>query len=286
MLSFASILAGGGYGGLVLYVNAAFADDNLILNGINAIFGTGAVAGPFAIGSAVHKETDFFMIIGIICIATLPVVFCIPESEMPEGAKNPTSERRFRVKSLIVFIPFALYALAYEGLETSVGAFESTHLTGLGIQTSVAARLTSLYWLGLAVGRFVLPWFMRRMSPYSIVVTSLSACTIILPVALLPGAAPYAYASCGFAIAPTFPAALRWMATQVESPRRATATVLISGMAGGSLIPIIISVLIRAYGWPLIPLALTGVAGTCLLAAVSAKFSSTQLKMKINGPPQ
>jgi FHS family glucose/mannose:H+ symporter-like MFS transporter len=268
-------LAGCGFGGLVLYLNTAFAKgfgerSVLMLNLLNASFGVGAFLGPVIVGMIAGTNVRLMLLaVGVIAVFCWPVQYCgmlLPSPKIDKERRNP-----FTVDALSCVAPFALVGFLYAGLETSIGAWESTHLVWIGWPIAAAAELTALYWAGLSLGRFVIPAVVGMTAPWKIVVVALVAATTLLVAAVLPNIAPFAYAAAGFALGPVLPTTLAWMATTVPAAQSANAIVLTACMAANAAYPAVVGTFATANTPTLIPLFLTGAAAACLLAAFLAR---------------
>ncbi|XKK38720.1 hypothetical protein HFP72_30350 [Nocardiopsis sp. ARC36] len=233
----ATVVAGAGYGGLVLYLNSIVAQRTdeksfLMLNLINAVFGIGAIIGPLAVSAAGGYVNVVFLAAGVLAPLAIKVVN-LTHASPTEARKTPNP---FKPLNPIV-LAFVFLGLFYAGMETGVGAWEATHLSRVGYSASAAALLSSLFWVGLCVGRFVIPLVTRTRSPYGITGFSLVAATASLLVAASPDLAPVAYAACGFFLAPVLPAILKWIAETVEDNQTANSLMFTSSMVGSVLLP-------------------------------------------------
>lgn len=277
--------AGCGYGGLVLYLNTAFAQgfrkrSVLMLNLLNANFGVGAVLGPVIVGTIADTEVRLvLLVIGTTALFCWPVRHCETLLSSPSYDISQKEEQNHStVGTLSCVAPFALVGFLYAGLETSIGAWESTHLVWIGWPLTTAAQLTALYWAGLSLGRFIIPTIIGKTAPGKLVVVAFAAATISLAAAALPTIAPFAYAAAGFVLGPVLPTTLAWMATTMPTAQSANAIVLIACMAANAAHPAIMGVVVTANVPILIPLFLTGSAVACLTAAFFAAVRHTAVR--------
>ncbi|WP_433697180.1 MFS transporter [Nocardiopsis sp. CA-288880] len=233
----ATVVAGAGYGGLVLYLNSIVAQRTdeksfLMLNLINAVFGVGAIIGPLAVSAAGGYVNLVFLAAGVLA----PLVVKVGNLTHASPARARRTPNPFKPLNPLV-LAFVFLGLFYAGMETGVGAWEATHLSRVGYSASAAELLSSLFWVGLCVGRFVIPLVTRTRSPYGITGFSLVAATASLLVAASPDLAPAAYAACGFFLAPVLPAILKWIAETVEDNQTANSLMFTSSMVGSVLLP-------------------------------------------------
>lgn len=239
----AAVLAGAGFGGLVVSVNTIFArafptSGVVMVNLLNAVFGLGSIAGPLLIGLAGPER--FQLVLAAAGLVAIPAVVVARHGGVLEAEVGASPSGGLSVRALAGSTSLALFVLfgfLYDGLETSIGGWEATHLAWLGFSVSSAAQLTAAFWAGLTAGRLVLPLLLARRAPRFIITgcTGLGACALLAAVA--PPAAPCAYAAAGFALGPVLPTAVTWLTRAAASPQRAGALFFTGAMSGNTLIP-------------------------------------------------
>ncbi|QTI91066.1 MFS transporter [Streptomyces sp. AgN23] len=272
----AALLAGLGFGGIDYGLNQLFAigfghRSTAMLNILNAHFGIGAILGPMLIGAvgATHYPAVF---LGF-AVVNLPLLLCLkgirdraPESASSAQATASTGALGRSLASVLgVFI--ALYVL-HVGIEAGVGGWEPTHLETVGFGAGVAATATSVYWLMMTVGRFLVVPIALRFSAQAIITVSCAGMTVCLLLATVPGLAPYAYAGVGLFIAPIFPTGLPWLNKAAPRARRAGAVVIAASMIGGVAAGPVLGKAIEWSGIRAVPLLLCGVSALCLTATL------------------
>jgi fucose permease len=274
------VVAGFGYGGLVLYLNTAFATgfgrrNVLMVNLLNAVFGAGAITGPLVAGAV----TDVRVVLLGIAVLAVPCLLArtCGNPVQPTGEGAPSGPREWKA-----VLPFALIGFLYSGLETAIGTWESTHLVWTGWSVALAAQLTALFWLGMTLGRSVIPLLTTKVAPIRIVLVGLVVASAALFAATVPAVAPAGYAVAGVAMAPVLPTMLAWMATIVPSAQSANAVVLTACMAANAVHPVVIAAAATRDKPVLIPLVLTGFALACLVAA----FAATRPRRAVTATPE
>ncbi|GGW72393.1 MFS transporter [Streptomyces caelestis] len=270
----AALLAGVGFGGIDYGLNQLFAvgfgdRSTAMLNILNAHFGIGAILGPVLIG-VVGSEHYPAVFLGF-ALANLPLLLCLRgvRNDAPVPAGSETSGggalRRSLGSVLAVFV--ALYVL-HVGIEAGVGGWEPTHLETVGYGAGVAATATSVYWLMMTVGRFLVAPLALRFSAQAIIAVSCAGMTVCLLAASVPALAPYAYAGVGLFIAPIFPTGLPWLNRAAPRARSAGALVIAASMAGGVAAGPALGKAIEWSGVRAVPLLLCGVSALCLAATL------------------
>ncbi|WP_405608958.1 MFS transporter [Streptomyces sp. NBC_00076] len=275
-----ALFAGLGFGGIDYGLNQLFAvgfghRSTAMLNILNAHFGVGAILGPALVGAvgSAHYPAVF---LGF-ALANLPLLLCLkgvrdraPQpSGVPESALPASDGARVRGRSLgsVLAVFVALYVL-HVGVEAGVGGWEPTHLETVGYGAGVAATATSVYWLMMTVGRFLVAPIALRFSAQTIITLSCAGMTVCLLLASVPALAPYAYAGVGLFIAPIFPTGLPWLHRAAPRARRAGALVIAASMVGGVAAGPALGGAIEASGIRAVPLLLCGVSALCLAATL------------------
>ncbi|WP_258539501.1 MFS transporter [Streptomyces ipomoeae] len=313
----AALLAGLGFGGIDYGLNQLFAigfghRSTAMLNILNAHFGIGAILGPALIAAlgAEHYPAVFLAF----AAANLPLLLFLRgvRDRAPRPAADPsdtsgpsdTSDAagapgvtsgsgvtsapgvkaggsvlgRSLGSVLAVFV--SLYVL-HVGIEAGVGGWEPTHLQTVGYGAGAAATATSVYWLMMTVGRFLVAPIALRHSPRTIITVSCAGMTVCLLLAVIPWLAPYAYAGVGLFIAPIFPTGLPWLNEAAPRARRAGALVIAASMVGGVAAGPALGKAIEWSGVRAVPLLLCAVSALCLLATLwlirATRSSATSL---------
>ncbi|MFJ3303671.1 MFS transporter [Streptomyces sp. NPDC086549] len=141
----------------------------------------------------------------------------------------------------------------------------SRPLKGVGRPALVA---TSVYWLMMTAGRFLVVPITLRHSPERILTVCAAGMTVCLLPALVKGVAPVAYAGVGLFIAPVFPTGLPWLNRALPQAGRAGAWVIAASVIGGVAAPPLLGAGIEASGIHAVPWLLTVLSAASLLATV------------------
>ncbi|MFF7376742.1 MFS transporter [Streptomyces massasporeus] len=270
----AALLAGFGFGGIDYGLNQLFAvgfghRSTAMLNILNAHFGIGAILGPAVIG-AVGSE-HYPAVFLAFALANLPLLLCLrgvrSHVPAPDGGESGGGAVLGRSLGSVLAVFVVLYVL-HVGIEAGVGGWEPTHLETVGYGAGVAATATSVYWLMMTVGRFLVAPLALRFSAQAIVTVSCAGMTVCLLAATVPALAPYAYAGVGLFIAPIFPTGLPWLNRAAPRARRAGALVIAASMAGGVAAGPALGKAIEWSGVRAVPLLLCGVSALCLAATL------------------
>ncbi|OAH11139.1 MFS transporter [Streptomyces jeddahensis] len=270
----AAFLGGLGFGGIDYGLNQLFAvgfgdRSTAMLNILNAHFGIGAVLGPALI--AWTGPDGYAYAFGACAVLSGVLILCTggvgTEAPSPSPDKSSAAPANSLGISRILVGFLALYILNV-AVEAGVGGWEPTHLETVGYSSAVAASATSVYWLMMTVGRFLVVPITLRYSPERILTVCAAGMTACLLLALIPGAAPVAYAGVGLFIAPVFPTGLPWLNRALPEAKRAGAWVIAASMIGGVAAPPLLGVGIEASGIRAVPWLLTVLSAASLLATV------------------
>ncbi|MFD5656327.1 MFS transporter [Streptomyces hirsutus] len=268
-------VTGIGYGGLALILNTAFArgfagNSVMMVNRLNAVFGIGAMLGPLAAGAVGHTDIRLLALAAAVCalpcflVGRAGAVLAVPATEPTERGERsgPGAKDGRRAWIGLELLPFLLVGLVYAGLETSIGAWQSTQLVRDGWTTQAATTAASGFWAGMAVGRLVIPQLTRRLPGRTTLPAYLAAGLGALTLAAVPHFAVVAYPLAGLALAPVLPTLIAWVSGVAEVPQQATSVLTLCCMLGNAVVPAVVGALSGSGGAVVIPLVL---AGACLL---------------------
>ncbi|WP_328767840.1 MFS transporter [Streptomyces sp. NBC_00286] len=267
----AAFLAGLGFGGIDYGLNQLFAvgfgeRSTAMLNILHAHFGIGAVLGPALI--AWTGPDGYAYAFGACAVLAGALILCtggVGSEEPALSVEKPAATGGLLSRVLIGFLVLYILNVA---VETGVGGWEPTHLETIGYSTTVAASATSVFWLMMTVGRFLVVPLTLRYSPERILTVCAAGMTVCLLLALIPGAAPWAYAGVGLFIAPVFPTGLPWLNRALPQAKRAGAWVIAASMIGGVAAPPLLGMGIEVSGIRAVPWLLTALSGAGLVATV------------------
>ncbi|SPF05745.1 MFS transporter [Streptomyces sp. MA5143a] len=275
----AAFVAGLGFGGIDYGLNQLFAvgfgsRSTAMLNVLNAFFGIGAVAGPALIGLlGSDRYTVVFAGCGLVSAALLLFLRGVRDRSpapvrAPDGAADarPAAPARARVRFLL--LAFVVLYVLHVGVEAGVGGWEPTHLESVGYGSAFAASATSVFWLMMTVGRFLVVPLTLRWPEHVIINISCAGMAVCLAAATVPALAPYMYAGVGLFIAPVFPTGLPWLTRTVPMARSASAHVIAASMLGGVAAGPALGAMIQWAGARSVPVVLCVIALLCLASSM------------------
>ncbi|MFI6404072.1 MFS transporter [Streptomyces sp. NPDC050548] len=268
----AAFLCGLGFGGIDYGLNQLFAvgfgnRSTAMLNVLNAHYGIGAVLGPVMV--AWLGPDDYPYAFGVCAALAAVLAFAGPSGVRTRVSDDPPAEMGGVGLGLSrVLVGFLVLYILNVAVEASVGGWEPTHLETVGYTAAVAASATSVYWLMMTAGRFLVVPITLRYSPERILAVCAVGMTVCLLLTLVKGVAPVAYAGVGLFIAPVFPTGLSWLNRALPQAERAGAWVMAASNVGGVAAPPLLGVGIEAAGIHAVPWLLTAMSGASLLATL------------------
>lgn len=247
-------------------------------NFVNSIFGVGSLLAPLLVAAtAPHSLALPFVGVAVLVAFTLGAVWYWGVPDVPLKT-NPAHSGQSPRDYLPAIALFPLILAAYVGLEAGFGAWLGQHLGSLGWQNP--ALITSGFWAGLTLGRFLTGVFGGRVSPPHVVLgAALLTAVFALLAYLMPGWAGGAYVLAGLSMGPVFATTLAWM-SHVLAPRFVP-FLLVSGSVGGMISPALIGWAVQrgGAGWIPLTLALLGSALT-LLVLVTLRVTAGRMVNK------
>lgn len=262
-------VVGMGFGVLVLSLNqlVAYSEGrrrSALLNALNGCYSGGAVAGPILVAAFAGGHFQ-----ALYAAAALVWLAVIPGATGIAGRPPVTAGAPARPGVLVgIFIcAFVLYV----AVENGIGGWMTSHLEFDGLRSSLAATVTSGFWLALVTGRLVITLIPPRVSESTIVLGGSALGTVALFLATIPALAPFAYVAAGLVIAPIFPTGIVWLARLRPGDSRSTAWLYPAASIGGTFGPGMIGIVIAAAGvaWApaVIALVALGMFGAFLAAS-------------------
>lgn len=258
----AVLVAGLGFGGLVLVVNTAMASQPgrrgvTLTNVVNGAYCLGAAAGPALVGAT--RDLGYPYLFGVLAVAVLAT---LPARDL--GAARPVDAPPAGAGSPALLPLFCALLFCYAGLETGLSSWGPVHLAANGYAPGAASALTSLFWLGMAASRLAVPLRTAGRPPALIIAVVLTAAFGALALIAVPGIAPAGYLLAGVLAGPVFPTALAWHASTHPDPRRGNAVVLTAAMIGNVTLPAAIGYSMQATSALVLPVLVAVPVAACL----------------------
>jgi len=244
-----AIVAGLGHGALAVSTNVLIAEvfphrSAAALNLVNVFFGVGAVTGPAIAGLTLQIWGSALPALALgagLLLLQLPLIPLLAVA--PRVAHSGVPERNTALyRSPLLWMIGALLLL-YVGIENGIGGWTTTYLertTALG--ATMAALVTSGFWLALTGGRMIAALLGVRLLPYTLLLVSLGGA--LVGGLLLAGSTGNALLTTvavlllGVSFGPIFPTALAIATATFRHASGTAVSVLVAlGSIGGMVIP-------------------------------------------------
>lgn len=261
---------------------------------LHCFWGIGAVTGPIVMSFWLNHENNWragyttvgiiLFIIAVILLASLSLWKIFEKRAVEEGS----TERRLVSNREALRIPGVKMSmvtmLCYNGSETAVGLWMASFFIGnKGVSPSTAAALTSLFFIGIIIGRIISGFLSTNVSSknlirYGAIVGCIGLFILVLPV-------PYWIAAgalfmMGLGGAPIFPSIVH--ATPERFGEKASPSVIglemASAYVGSTLIPLVIGIIASQFGMSMIPIILFILFSMML---VSSEMVNVVLRRKV-----
>ncbi|MFI0980198.1 MFS transporter [Streptomyces sp. NPDC021093] len=275
-------VCGSGYGGLALMLNTAFAhgfagNSVVMVNRLNAVFGVGAILGPMGVGAVGRWNIQLFpLVAGVLALACLAAYRCGAALSFPRHTSAGARQGKDELTRLRLGV-FLAIGLLYAGLETSIGAWQTTQLVWSGWSESSAAQAGAGFWGGIALGRLIIPYLAKRLPVRLAIPLYLAAALGALLAAAVPYAAVFAYPLAGIALAPILPTLITWISHTAAVPQRATSLLTLSCMLGNTVVPACMAITAQSGRPATVALSLAAVCALCLgTALVAHRLTATR----------
>jgi len=296
LLVVGSLCVGVGYGASTTLANGVIAAaypvrrGTFLLNLQNGLFGVGAVLGPICV-AVLPDGSGRLAWLGYAGLAALAAALlnalpsnalASPGRVLAPGATEGPSSRAWSWR----LAGFAVLFACLVAVEISTGAWATTHLDSVGASSTAVALATSLFYLGLAIGRLGAAAIGLRVDPGPLLVAATITGVAMLGLTYLTPLGGVAYVLVGMAIGPVFPTGLAWVSSDQAHAGHPIAVVLIAGNLGGMILPPIVGAVIGGIGAGAapIPIAITCAAGA-VIAVVLARGTDEAVDRPVEPGP-
>lgn len=285
-----TFMAGFGYGGMLaggnlliarLYHGAAGA-----LNALNLFFSVGSIGGPMLVALMI---TLFDRPQAAIWLGALLMIGLVwPATRLQEPTQAPAAQMAGAPRWLAA-VMFGLLMFTYIGTEIGIGGWIALILErGAGLEASLAALSTSLFWGMLTGGRLAAVFWGDRLGPLRL----LLLCVIGLGIggALLvigttqTALALTAVAMMGLACGPIFPTTMLMITHAAGRSGAALSVALTIGTGGGLFLPALFGLLIGWFGPPVGALLVVIDATLMVVMLVVARHGMARPPAVANSP--
>lgn len=214
-------------------------------NGLHFVFGAGALIAPLLIAHSLSQGGGLSWGYGAMALILMPIavglIFLPSPSRHEPGQSAAESEFDWKTATLFAFI-----FLAYGGAESGYGSWIYSYATKTGLSDEAgAARLSSLFWASLTLGRLAaIPLALRIPLPKILAADALGSVLSLGALLLWPNSITVLWlgtAGCGLFLASFFPTLLAYAVTRLSKTGRIsgrlTSFFFVGSSCGSILIP-------------------------------------------------
>ncbi|MEV0373121.1 MFS transporter [Streptomyces sp. NPDC050636] len=294
MMLTAAVITGLGLGGVDFAISRLFliglgARGPVLLNVAHGCFGLGTVLAPAVI--AVVGPDHYGAAFVVVGLLTLIPLVCIrgvhprPTPAQIAGEPAANSGRAPERRLAVVLGGFVAVYMLHFAVQSGIGNWEPTHLQELGHGTTAATAATSLYWLAMTIGRFLVAPLARRWSAATIVTTACALMTVSVLLVPVTALTPWAYVAAGLCIGPIFPNGLTWLNQTTSAAGNAMAYVIAAAMLGAVAFPPVLGAGIQSYGVGALPVMLSVLSVLTLAISIALAVRSRRGRPGHDLPP-
>lgn len=238
---------------------------------VNAGFGLGAVATPLVLVVAHPRNfAAVFVTMGVLALCLIPLTRGVhaPAFRGEElQARIKTSPQRRPI--LATFVAAYIFYIA---VETSATGWMASQLQrGGGFSVTTGSVVTTLFWVGMTIGRSSGGPLHRRISEQRIILGGLALAIPCDLAATSDHLALVAYPLLGLLLATIFPMGLLWYSHLLPHDSDGISFIMFVMMIGGVGGPGMISLLVAHFGVGVIPYAFASLAAVTLAIFASAR---------------
>ena len=254
-------------GGNTLLVWVHGEDVSPFMNAMHFFFGVGAFLSPIIVAQVLANSDQVHWAFWSLSLLVLPVVLVmlgLPSPDSPnhqvedEPAKgeanpqrnpgNPKPQNHRLVLPLIV-----LFFFMYVGAESGTSGWIATYAKAMGIgDATLAAYLTSAFWIAITAGRLLSIPLAAHMTPKGVLLLDLIGAVLSIGVpALWPRSSIAVWAGTigvGLFMASMFPTMVSFAERRLTVTGRVTSWYFVGGSLGGMTLPWVIGQLFESFG--------------------------------------
>ncbi len=254
------------------------------LNVVHVFYAIGCIVTPLLLANAFQTGEEIgqalkslLVILGIIGI----YVFLIPSPYPVIAAPADTTNEPAKIeteKLLPVFLGLFLF-FALGSQTTSYSWITSTVLYHFQTSEATAARFTSIFWVGILLGRIVSSRFVTNRNVYKYILFSIAACGLF-GAAMIFQSSLVIYAilffMCGFAVGPIYANAFVYLQTKTYITGKMNGTIFAIYQLGIMFIPWLTGHLVETfdYGITMIIITISYTVSLLILVMLEKRYPS------------
>lgn len=213
------------------------------MNGLHFCFGLGAFLAPFLVAQLLAIPGGYrWAFWALAALGGLAGLGMLAQKGNPQHAHTPpTLKEATRINYPLVFAAM-LFLFFYVGAEIAFAGWIYTYAFTLNLaDATMAAYLTSGFWLTFTLGRLISIPLATRFKPQQLIAAALSGCLVVLGAALiLPRSSTLVWilaAALGFCMAPIWPSGFTLAGQSLKLTARISGLILLGDSLGGMVLP-------------------------------------------------
>lgn len=194
--------------------------------------------------------TDLYIPIAVLIVLVGIIVVALGKIELPSIAAAEKKEGEVLEKSVWSFSHLALGVIAifmYVGVEVAVGANINLYAMSEGFDLATAAKMASMYWGGMLVGRLCGSFLSKISANTQLLVTSVGA-GVLVALGMVTNN-PWLLVGAGLFHSIMWPAIFSLAIDKLGKYTSAGSGALMLGVVGGAIMPFVQGIAADAMGW-------------------------------------
>lgn len=194
--------------------------------------------------------TSLYIPIAVLIVLVGIIIFALSKLELPSIASAEKKEGEVLEKSVWSFSHLSLGVIAifmYVGVEVAVGANINLYAMNEGFDIATAAKMASLYWGGMLVGRLLGSFLSKISANTQLVVTSIGAGALVA-IAMITNN-PWVLVGAGLFHSIMWPAIFSLAIDKLGKYTSAGSGALMMGVVGGAILPFVQGIAADSIGW-------------------------------------
>ncbi len=213
------------------------------MNGLHFCFGLGAFLAPFLVAQLLTISGGYrWAFWALATLGGLAGLSMLTLKKNPQHAHASTTQSETTRLNYPLVVSAMLFLFFYVGAEIAFSGWIYTYAFTLQLaDATMAAYLTSGFWLTFTIGRLISIPLATRFKPQQLIAVGLGGCLAVLGAALvLPLSSTLVWilaATLGFCMAPIWPSGFTLAGQSVKLTARVSGIILLGDSMGGMILP-------------------------------------------------
>lgn len=236
------------------------------LNALHFMFGVGSLLAPLVTDRAIIWSGELWPAILVVAAFAAIALVLVSRHPAPHGAQHDSDSRPLASDRLVLIV--AVFFLLYVGAEVGFSGWIHTYAEEVGLDGSLPALATALFWAAFALGRLIAIPVSARIAPFRIVLFSATLSIIGLVAMIAADGGVWAVwagsAIYGLAAAPQYPTMIALVDRHLALSARSTSRIVGAAAIGGLIVPLSIGPLLDSVGATSMPVVVGVVSAVAL----------------------